>query len=185
MKNKKELLWQIHSLINPHQKREKMQELFEVAHKTWELPKLNANIFDEAFEEMELLGFSLCSPFDLLRDGLPLRLTAAELPQYINKNVNIIGYLVTVKHAITSKGERMHFGTFIDIEGRWIDTVHFPPSARQFPFTGPGCYLLSGKVTEEYDFLSIEVNEMKRLPVIDREKLMESDNASDKNQTKK
>lgn len=184
-KNKKELLWQIHSLINPHQKREKMQELFVVAHKTWELPKLNANIFDEAFEEMELLGFSLCSPFDLLRDGLPLRLTAAELPQYINKNVNIVGYLITVKHAITSKGERMHFGTFIDIEGRWIDTVHFPPSAREFPFTGPGCYLLSGKVTEEYDFLSIEVNEMKRLPVIDREKLMESDNTSDKNQTKK
>lgn len=183
-KNKKELLWQIHSLINPHQKREKMQELFEVAHKTWELPKLNANIFDEAFEEMELLGFSLCSPFDLLRDGLPLRLTAAELPQYINKHVNIVGYLITVKHAITSKGERMHFGTFIDIEGRWIDTVHFPPSARQFPFTGPGCYLLSGKVTEEYDFLSIEVNEMKRLPVIDREKLMESENPSDVKQVK-
>jgi DNA polymerase-3 subunit alpha len=94
------------------------------------------------------------------------------LPQYIGKNVCIVGYLITVKHAITSRGEKMHFGTFIDIEGKWIDTVHFPPSVRAFPFSGPGCYLLHGKVTQEYDFISVEINEMKRLPVIDREKLI-------------
>ncbi|MBK9284562.1 MAG: DNA polymerase III subunit alpha [Sphingobacteriaceae bacterium] len=173
-KNKKELLWEIHALINPQYKKVKMKELFDIAPKKWKLPKLNGNIFDAAFEEIELLGFSLCSPFDLLRDGIPTRLTSAELPSYIGKTINITGYLITIKHAITSKGDRMHFGTFIDIEGRWIDTVHFPPSAKQFPFTGPGCYLLKGKVSSEYDFISLEVDEMKRLAVIDREKLIES-----------
>ena len=67
----------------------------------------------------------------------------------------------------------MYFGTFIDTEGAWIDTVHFPPSARAYPFIGPGCYELKGKVVEEYDFISIEVNAMKRLSVIDRERMPE------------
>jgi DNA polymerase-3 subunit alpha len=48
--------------------------------------------------------------------------------------------------------------------------VHFPPSAKQYPFIGNGCYLLKGKVTEEYGFISIEVMAMKRLKTIDREK---------------
>ncbi len=120
------------------------------------------------------MGFSLCSPFDLLRDELPSLLRAAELKDHIGKTVKIVGYLVTVKNTSTSKGDRMHFGTFTDIEGHWIDTVHFPPSARQYPFTGPGCYVLSGRVVEEYDFTSIEVDQMKRLPVIDRERLTEN-----------
>jgi DNA polymerase-3 subunit alpha len=70
----------------------------------------------------------------------------------------------------TSKKEKMYFGTFIDLKGQWIDTVHFPPSAKAFPFTGPGSYLIKGKVVEEYDFVSIEVMAMKRLAVADREK---------------
>jgi DNA polymerase-3 subunit alpha len=69
----------------------------------------------------------------------------------------------------------MYFGTFIDIEGNWIDTVHFPPSAKQFPFNGPGCYRLSGKVTNEFDFITIEVTTMKRLPMIDMEKVQVTD----------
>jgi hypothetical protein len=63
----------------------------------------------------------------------------------------------------------MYFGTFVDLDGHWIDTVHFPDSAKRFPFTGGGCYHITGKVTVEYDFLSIEVERMKRLPYIDRE----------------
>jgi DNA polymerase-3 subunit alpha len=63
----------------------------------------------------------------------------------------------------------MYFGTFTDLDGNWIDTVHFPPSAKQFPFTGPGCYLITGKVVNEYDFMSIEVSELKRLAMVDRE----------------
>lgn len=172
-KNKKELLWQIHMLINPLKPKESAQELFDVRPKKWQLPTLSSSKLDDAFDEIELLGFSLCSPFELLRDPITVHLKAVELKQNIGKMVSIVGYLVTVKNTFTSKGERMHFGTFIDRDGDWIDTVHFPPSAKQFPFNGPGCYILHGKVTEEYDFTTIEVSSMKRLPVIDRENLRE------------
>lgn len=65
--------------------------------------------------------------------------------------------------------QRMYFGTFIDLVGHWIDTVHFPPSAKKHPFRGRGCYLLKGKVTEEFDHLSLEVSEMRRLDDRNRE----------------
>jgi DNA polymerase-3 subunit alpha len=65
----------------------------------------------------------------------------------------------------------MYFGTFIDIDGDWIDTVHFPPSVKKYPFTGSGCYEIRGKVVEEYDFLSIEVEYLKHLPMTDRDKI--------------
>ncbi len=168
--NKKELLWEIHSLINPLKKKDAVKELFEIKPRTWKLPTLVNSSLDEAFDQLELLGFALYSPFDLLKDKLSSTLTAKELKNHIGKTVSIVGYLITIKTTHTSKNERMHFGTFIDLEGIWIDTVHFPPCAKQYPFSGPGCYLLTGKVTEEYDFTSIEVSVMKRLPVADREK---------------
>jgi len=57
----------------------------------------------------------------------------------------------------------MYFGTWLDLEGQWLDTVHFPNVNRANPFTGPGCYLIRGKVVEEYGFYSIETHSLKRL----------------------
>jgi DNA polymerase-3 subunit alpha len=168
-KNKKELLWEIYSFINPLKKKELVKELFDVQPPKWQLPELSNNKLDDAFDEIELIGFSLCSPFDILQNKLTISLTAKELKNHIGKTLSIVGYLVNVKSTSTSKGERMYFGTFTDIEGRWIDTVHFPPSANQYPFVGPGCYLLTGKVTVEFDFMNIEVSEMERLATVDRE----------------
>jgi DNA polymerase-3 subunit alpha len=171
-KNKKELLWEIHALIKPQKQKEK--ELFELRPKTWKFPTLNESSIDEAFDQIELFGFSLCSPFDLLKDKLNSNLVSQQLSTFINKEITIVGYLITIKTTYTSKGDKMYFGTFIDTDGAWIDTVHFPPSARTYPFIGPGCYELKGKVVEEYDFISIEVNTMKRLSVIDRERMPEA-----------
>lgn len=168
-RNKKELLWEIHPVMRPIDKKKATKELFEPNVKTWKLPVLTDTKLDEAFDEIELLGFPLCSPFDLLKDEIKVKLTARELQNNIGKSVIIVGYLVTIKYTQTSKGERMYFGTFTDLEGNWIDTVHFPPSAKQYPFSGPGTYIMRGKVVEEYDFISIEVDAMKRLAVIDRE----------------
>ena len=168
-KNKKELLWEIYSLINPQKEKETSKELFEVQTPKWQLPELTSNRFDDAFDEIELLGFSLGSPIDILKDKSPVTLTAKELNNHINETVSIVGYLVNVKNTSTSKGERMCFGTFTDTEGRWIDTVHFPPTIKNYPFVGPGCYLLKGKVTVEFDFMSIEISEMHRLSTVDRE----------------
>jgi DNA-directed DNA polymerase III PolC len=172
-KNKKELLWEIHALINPLKKRETIKELFEIKPRSWQLPKLRDSWLDDAFDDQELFGFTLCSPFDLLREPVTSMMRSVHLKESVGKIISIPAYLVTIKNTGTSKGERMCFGTFLDIDGHWIDTVHFPPSLRQSPFTGPGCYMLTGKVTEEYDFTTLEVHSMKRLPIIDRDQLTE------------
>lgn len=171
-KNKKELLWEIHSLINPHKKKDPVKELFEIKPKNWKLPELTDSWLDDAFDDQELFGFTLCSPFDLLRDTVLIEMRAKDLKSRVNGVVTIAAYLVTTKPTSTSRGERMSFGTFLDMDGYWIDTVHFPPSLKSSPFAGPGCYVLTGKVTEEYDFCTLEVSHMKRLPVIDRENLI-------------
>src|SRR6201993_128113 len=165
-KNKKELLWEVHSLIHPLNKAIAGTELFNVVPKQYKLPVLTHSWMDDAFDEIELLGFSLRSPFDLLHDKLPSNLTVKDLHLNIGRIIEIVGYLVNVKTTYTAKGERMHFGTFLDIEGRWIDTVHFPIPAKDYPFRGNGCYILKGKVTEEFDFTSVEVHQMQRLAMV-------------------
>lgn len=168
-RNKTELLWEIHSIINPNSKKTSKNELFQLQTPHWELPAFSHSKIDEAFDEIALFGFSLCSPFELLKEALPSQFTVQQMAQSINKSVSIVGYLVNIKSTRTSKGDRMYFGTFVDLEGHWIDTVHFPPSAKQYPFTGSGSYLITGKVVNEYDFMSIEVSELKRLALVDRE----------------
>jgi DNA polymerase-3 subunit alpha len=167
-KGKKELLWRAHALIRPIAP-EAAQPLFKTQTKTFKLPILHDSEVEDAFDQIDLLGYPLYSPFKLLRSAMPSTLKAVELPRYVNQTVSIVGYLVHVKNTQTNKGERMCFGTFLDTEGNWIDTVHFPDSARHSPFTGNGCYHITGKVTTEYDFMSIEVTTMKRLPLIDME----------------
>ncbi|HYQ59289.1 MAG TPA: hypothetical protein VEP89_18225, partial [Draconibacterium sp.] len=61
-------------------------------------------------------------------------------------------------------GKIMSFGVFIDFKGHWIDTIQFPEIAARYPFSGGGCYLIKGKVVEEFGFLSIEAAEIYRLP---------------------
>ncbi|MEO8762034.1 MAG: DNA polymerase III subunit alpha [Bacteroidia bacterium] len=169
-KNKKELLWEAHSLISPVKKNvSATKELFDVVPKKYKLPELTTSWVDDAFDEIELFGFSLCSPFHLLKDKIESQLTANDLKLNIGKIVEIAGYLINIKTTITTKGERMHFGTFIDTEGMWIDTVHFPVPAKEHPFKGNGCYILKGKVTQEFDFTSIEVHEMHRVTMLNRE----------------
>ena len=170
-KNKKELLWEIHALLRPKSTTNTAKELFDIPVKSWQLPELTDTPMDEAFDQIDLFGFSLSSPFLLLRDTIPETLTAKELKNFINKIVTITGYLVNIKFTRTAKGERMYFGTFLDTEGRWIDTVHFPPSVKAYRFTGTGCYEITGKVIDEYDFISIDVVSMKRWSIVDREKL--------------
>ena len=166
--NKKELLWQAHMQINPR-KKSLTKELFDSKPKSYQLPTLHHSWLDDAFDEIELLGFPLCSPFLLLKDELNSTLKAKDLRKHIGKTISIIGYKVSEKRTWTHKGDKMFFGTFIDMDGNWIDSVHFPDSAKAFPFIGNGCYLLEGKVVVEFDFLYIEVAKMKRLAVKNRE----------------
>ena len=80
--------------------------------------------------------------------------------------VTVYGYYVTAKRTGTSKGELMYFGTFVDTNGDHIDTVHFPQSAKKYPFKGRGVYELTGKVTAEFDCVNIEIEKMEKLAII-------------------
>jgi DNA polymerase-3 subunit alpha len=61
----------------------------------------------------------------------------------------------------------MYFGTFLDREGQWLDTVHFPPIAQAFPFKGRGIYQITGLITEEFECINVEVQTMVRLAIIE------------------
>jgi DNA polymerase-3 subunit alpha len=167
--NKKELLWKAYGLVNPNKKVQAMQELFTVEPKKFTLPKLSDSWLDSAFDEIELLGFSLSSPFSLLKETPDIPLTSKELKANVGKTVEIIGYHVNTKVTSTVRGETMCFGTFLDREGLWIDTTHFPPVLKAYPFKGPGCYVLKGKVVDEFDFVSIEITEMHHIPMLNPE----------------
>ncbi|MFY0598638.1 MAG: DNA polymerase III subunit alpha [Cyclobacteriaceae bacterium] len=160
--SKKDTLWQVHFMLGAGVDRSGSTGLFHIPLKQWALPPLYHDRREDAFDEMDLLGFPLCNPFDLVDKG-NIGVLNKQLSGYVGRQVMMMGYLVTIKNTGTSKGERMNFGTFIDYEGQFIDTVHFPPSVKKCPFRGKGVYRLVGKVVEEFDFLSLEVSRMEKL----------------------
>ena len=62
-----------------------------------------------------------------------------------------------------TRGDRMAFGNFVDMEGQFIDSVHFPPVLRQFPFRGRGVYKITGTVCEEFDCISVEADGLEKM----------------------
>lgn len=165
--NKRELLWQAHMKISKTVLEEASISLFKVQTTQYQIPKLESSLLEDAFDQIELLGFPLHSPFYLLAEPLTSKLTAPDLYYFINRTVQIEAYLVTVKNTATSKGDRMCFGTFLDTKGNFIDTVHFPNSIKEYPFRGKGIYRINGLVLEEFDCLSIQVSKMERLDSIE------------------
>ena len=166
-KTKKALFWEAQFLLGNVKPKPQLPQLFKVDPKQYTLPALIDERFEDAFDEMELLGFPLCNPFELTRKMIPPHIQQADLIDHINKVVLTFGYLISIKNTSTIKKERMQFGTFIDQSGAFLDTVHFPPVAAKYPFNGRGIYRIVGKVTEEFDFLTIEVIHMAKEPYID------------------
>ncbi|MDN3724053.1 DNA polymerase III subunit alpha [Aequorivita sp. SDUM287046] len=165
-RNKRELLWEAYMKINKVSFEENVYTLFKPKKIDYKTPSLPHTALEDAFDEMELLGFPLCSPFELLANASENKLRATQLPQFTGKTVTIEAYLVTTKQTRTSRGEYMYFGNFVDREGYFVDTVHFPPVANQYRFRGKGIYSIIGKVIDEFDCITIEVIKMERLAII-------------------
>ena len=164
-KTKKELLWNAHFILSKSKKTAPDRTLFQQEVKEFSIPDLYYHPLEDAYDEIELLGFPVTrSPFGLLEDLKLPQTVAADLPALIGKNALIVGSLISVKHTRSGNGKSMTFGVFIDFDGHWIDTVQFPNVAEKYPFRGGGCYLISGKVMEEFGFISIETTELHRLP---------------------
>jgi DNA polymerase-3 subunit alpha len=182
-KTKQQLLWEAMLFFGQSTPRhERTIDLFDTEPATYPLPTLVRHPLEDAFDEIELLGFSLCDPFRLLDTEERGNVTASLLTHVVGKQVHVVGYVVTTKDTSTLKGERMHFGTFYDHEGVVFDTVHFPDVARRFPFRGRGFYSMRGKVVEDFGVALVEVEWMDKLPLINKraEEFMRESNLSEK-----
>jgi DNA polymerase-3 subunit alpha len=171
-KTKQRLLWEALLYFSEVKtKNHHTAELFNTEPEEQPLPELQRNEIEDAFDEIELLGFPLSDPFNLLATRERGDTVARELMQKLNRYVTIVGYLVTTKDTGTKNKELMHFGTFYDKEGQVFDTVNFPQIAKRFPFRGRGFYAIKGKVVEDFGVPAIEVNYMQKLPLVNKREL--------------
>lgn len=165
-KSKKVLLWEACLHFAGRKKVKKNEELFVTQGKKFDLPHLDHHELDNAYDEVELLGFPLCFPFDLIVDKYrQLGVPADEMLNYTGKRISMVGYYVCVKDVMTVKRDNMAFAHFLDRTGKTFDTTHFPPQLRAYPFRGRGFYLLRGKIIDEFGFPSMEVDYMEKIPM--------------------
>ena len=139
--------------------------LFSFPVKRWSLPDLHYDPIENAYDDIELMGFPLIHPFELLQEDIDDRIKARDLELYHRRVITIYGYLVTIKNTTTIKKDRMLFGTFLDSEGYFFDTTHFPDTTRRYPFKGRGVYRIKGKVTSDFGFYSLEVVAIQKLAI--------------------
>jgi error-prone DNA polymerase len=172
-RSKQQLLWEVHMLLRKGEPVLIGGALFSTPARHFELPTLTHSATEDAFDEMELLDFPVTvSYFELLQTSFRGELKACELSGNVGKKVRMVGLLVTIKYVRTIKNEIMNFGTFLDDEGEFFDTVHFPPTLKQYPFKGRGVYLILGKIVEEFGFPSIEVEKLAKLPLVKDERYL-------------
>lgn len=165
--NKRELLWQAHLKISRSIIRDDIISLFKTECINYSTPELPSTTLENAFDEIELLDFPLCNPFYLLENPSTSNLRAKHLKLLEGKLIRIEGYLITIKNTKTANGKMMYFGTFLDRDGDFLDTVHFPPIAAKYPFRGKGIYQIIGHVLIEFDCITIEVSKLERLGIIE------------------
>ena len=167
-KSKQRLLWEAMLHLNRTKTKRPGESLFDTEPKEYPLPRLTRHSIEDAFDEIELLGFCLCDPFDLLATSERGNATAKNLLHAVGRPVHIFGYVVTTKDAFTKSRQLMQFGTFLDHEGNVFDTVHFPQTTKKYPFRGRGFYEMRGKVTEDFGVAVVEVQEMHKCPIVNK-----------------
>jgi DNA polymerase III alpha subunit len=166
-KSKAELLWEVHLLLGKHKPNQHFQSLFPATTGPFTLPELQHLPVEDAYDEIELLGWPVSlSYFELLKTRFRGDILASDLSSNIGKKVRMMGNLVTIKYVRTVKREIMHFAAFLDAEGEFFDTVHFPDSLSKYPFRGDGVYIILGKIVEEFGFPSLEVEKMEKMPIL-------------------
>ncbi len=165
-KTKNQLLVIARLLLINYKNQPQSLKLIEEPAKEYKLPELQRTMFEDAFDEIELLSFPVsCTPFDLLKTSYRGDVMAKDLLAYHRKSVRMLASLISRKHVPTKRGA-MFFGTWIDIEGNYFDTAHFTDCLEKYPFQGGGCYLLLGRVEVDYHFPTMTVTKMAKLPFI-------------------
>jgi DNA-directed DNA polymerase III PolC len=161
-------------LLNNLKPENKNLMLIQEPIKEFKLPNLERSLFEDAYDEIELLSFPVsCSVFELLQTKHRGDIMAKDLILHHKKQVKMLAYLISRKQVPTIKGN-MYFGTWIDNDGTYFDTVHFPDNLLQYPFLGGGCYLLLGTVEVDYHFPTVTISKMAKMPFIPDPRYMDT-----------
>lgn len=162
--NKQKLMWFAH--LNKHaiKNLDHQPQLFKPKRVNYSLPRLRSEQIIDAYDNLELLGFTLHNDFNFIKPGKYPTTQASDLKNFINKEITIIGKLVTSKTTKTSKGDYMAFSTFLDTEGRCFDTVQFPKIMAKYPLNGIGIYWIKGSVTEDLGYFAITTEMLLKVP---------------------
>ena len=170
-KSKPSLLWEAHAyngkMSSYRNKFHGMRGcMFEPQYVDYQLPDMKTNPLEDAYDEIELLGFPVTMTwFDMLKTKFRGEVFAKNMLQCVGNQYRMLGHLVSLKYVKTSKGDLMHFANFLDANGDVFDAVVFPNVLKKYPFQGNGTYLMLGKITEEFGHPSIEVQKLAKMEI--------------------
>lgn len=163
---KKELLWEAHLLVSVKRKDTGGIMLFESMMSKPVLSPLEYHILEDLYDEIQLFGFCVSgSLFDIAKSDYRGSTDAKSLKNMEGQMVRIVGELFTYKTVPTKSGTLMKFGTLLDAEGEFFDTVHFAPSLKKYPLFSSGLYLIEGKVVLDFGCPAIEISKCERTPM--------------------
>jgi len=164
--SKKQLLWEANTLLSSVKQQAGANLLFHSFNRKPVLPELDYHITEDLYDEIELIGFTVSATmFELAKSSFRGDMPADALANHEGKIVRMVGDFVCDKYVQTKNGKVMKFGTFLDSNGQFFDTVHFPPSLAKYPLYGNGLYLVEGKVVQDFGCPAIEVERIGRLPL--------------------
>lgn len=144
----------------------KQKKLFSSSLNQLKLPVLQQSELEKAYDEIELLDFPVSlSLFDMLQTKFRGEVFFKNMIKFSGKEVRMLGQFVTLKYVRTSDLKIMNFITWIDYEGNFFDSVHFPDSLKEYPFKGNGIYLLLGIVDVEFGYPTLKVKKMAKMPL--------------------
>lgn len=163
-KTKKQLLWEANFLQKKNKAHIPVSEsLFEEKPVEFSLPALTDNAVDDLYDQKEILGFTLLNPFAMVDDDPDKYLPAKDIGHHLHKVITVLVYFIASKHVQTKNNDVMFFGTFIDKDLDWLDTVHFPDAARMYPLHSGGFYKVTGRVVDDFGVYSIEARKMVKV----------------------
>jgi DNA polymerase-3 subunit alpha len=162
-KSKKTLLWEANFLQKKSPPGVQAPVLFKDKPLEFKLPELVDKRIDDLYDQQELLGFMLSNPFELADDDPEQYHYAKDLAAHDGKIVTMLVYFIARKQVQTKNNTEMFFGSFVDANLDWVDTVHFPEVARRYPLHSSGFYRITGRVVNDFGVYSVEVSMMTKV----------------------
>lgn len=163
-KSKKNLLWEVGMHFSKAPALQQTTRLFQVEEVAFDLPSLSDSPIADGYDELEILGFPLISPFAMtLEQPMAGEIHAANFQAVLGQQVTITGYLISTKTVRTVKGTLMGFADFMDRKGNFFDATLFPDTYQQNATPSLGVYSITGKIIQDFGVPSLEVAQITRL----------------------